>query len=48
MTGDNHGRTSEKATLLVRAVDEILGTHRHISQICTALVFIAIESASAH
>ncbi len=28
MTGDNHGRTSEKATLLVRAVDEILGTHR--------------------
>jgi hypothetical protein len=29
MTGDHHGRTSEKATLLVRAADEILGTHRH-------------------
>jgi hypothetical protein len=28
MTGDHHGRTSEKATLLVRAADEILGTHR--------------------
>src|ERR1039458_878622 len=27
MTGDHHGRTSEKATLLVRAADEILGTH---------------------
>jgi hypothetical protein len=28
MTGDHHGRTSEKATLQVRAADEILGTHR--------------------
>src|SRR6266567_4818381 len=28
MTGDHQGRTSEKATLQVRAVDEILGTHR--------------------
>jgi hypothetical protein len=27
MTGDHQGRTSEKATLQVRAVDEILGTH---------------------
>ena len=27
MTGDHHGRTSEKATLQVRATDEILGTH---------------------
>jgi hypothetical protein len=27
MTGDPHGRTAGKATLLVRAVDEILGTH---------------------
>jgi creatinine amidohydrolase len=28
MTGDPHGRTAGKATLLVRAMDEILGTHR--------------------
>jgi hypothetical protein len=27
MTGDPHGRTAGKATLLVRAVDEIVGTH---------------------
>jgi hypothetical protein len=28
MTGDHHGRTAGGATLLVRAMDEILGTHR--------------------
>ena len=28
MTGDHHGRTARRATLLVRAADEILGTHR--------------------
>ena len=28
MTGDHHGRMAGRATLLVRAVDEILGTHR--------------------
>ena len=28
MTDDHHGRTSGRATLLVRAVDEILGTHK--------------------
>jgi nucleotide-binding universal stress UspA family protein len=28
MTGDHHGRTAGRATLLVRAVDGILGTHR--------------------
>jgi hypothetical protein len=27
MTGDHHGRTARRATLLVTAVDEILGTH---------------------
>jgi hypothetical protein len=27
MIGDPHGRTTGRATLLVRAVDEILGTH---------------------
>jgi hypothetical protein len=30
MTGDHHGRTARRATLLVRAADEILGTHRLI------------------
>ena len=29
MTDDHHGRTAGRATLLVRAVDEILGTHSH-------------------
>jgi hypothetical protein len=28
MNGDHHGRTAERATLLVRTVDDILGTHR--------------------
>ena len=27
MTSDHHGRVAERATPLVRAVDEILGTH---------------------
>jgi hypothetical protein len=27
MTGDHHGRTAGSATLLVSAVDRILGTH---------------------
>jgi hypothetical protein len=27
MIGDHYGRTASRATLLIRAVDEILGTH---------------------
>jgi hypothetical protein len=27
MTGDHHGQTTKRATLLVTAADEILGTH---------------------
>jgi hypothetical protein len=27
MAGDHHGRTARRATLLVTATDEILGTH---------------------
>ena len=27
MTGDHHGQTAGRATLLARAMDEILGTH---------------------
>jgi hypothetical protein len=30
MTGDHHGRSARRATLLVRAVDAILGTHRRV------------------
>jgi hypothetical protein len=30
MTGDHHGQTAGTATLLVRAVDGILGTHRFL------------------
>jgi hypothetical protein len=29
MTGDHHGRMAGRATLLVRAVDEILGMHTY-------------------
>jgi hypothetical protein len=28
MTGDHHGQTAGTATLLVKAVDEISGTHK--------------------
>ena len=28
MIGDHHGRTAERTTLMLRAVDDILGTHR--------------------
>ena len=30
MIGDHHGRTAGSTTLLVRAVDDLLGTHRVI------------------
>jgi hypothetical protein len=32
MMGDHHGRTAGRATLLVRAIDEILGTHNGYPQ----------------
>jgi hypothetical protein len=32
MTGDHHGREAERATLLVRATEEILGTHKGIDR----------------
>jgi hypothetical protein len=28
MTGDHHGQTAGRATLLARGMDEILGTHK--------------------
>ena len=35
MTGDHHGQTAGTATLLVRAVDGILGTHRSRAGSCS-------------
>jgi integrase len=32
MTDDHHGRTVGRATLLVRAVDDVLGTHNWVPQ----------------
>jgi hypothetical protein len=40
MIGDHHGRTSENATLLVRAADETLGTHSARTLVSRALVAI--------
>jgi hypothetical protein len=37
MTGDHHGREAERATLLVRAMEEILGTHSAIDRIALVL-----------
>jgi len=36
MTGDHHGQSTERATLLVRGVDAILGTHKCWQQPCRA------------
>jgi transposase, IS6 family len=33
MIGDHHGWTAERATLLLRAVDDILGTHRSSNEL---------------
>ena len=33
MTGDHHGRTARRATLLVTAADEILSTHKRKRQL---------------
>jgi hypothetical protein len=33
MTGDHHGRGAGQATLLVRAADAILGTHKIMKEI---------------
>ncbi len=40
MIGDHHYRTAARATLLVTAADEILGTHRSASlagSVCTGV-----------
>jgi hypothetical protein len=37
MIDDHHGRTAWRATLLVRAVDEILGTHTFTVSLQAAL-----------
>jgi hypothetical protein len=38
MIGDHHHRTAAKATLLVTAVDEILGTHTMERRIVSAMI----------
>jgi hypothetical protein len=35
MIGDHHGQSAGQATLLVRALDAILGTHTHEQQVFT-------------
>src|SRR5258708_39766621 len=35
MIGDHHGRSAGRATLLVRAADGILGTHRSRARACS-------------
>jgi hypothetical protein len=37
MTGDHHGRTARRATLLVRAADEILGTHSIVTPLAVCM-----------
>jgi hypothetical protein len=46
MTGDPHGRTAGKATLLVRAMDEILGTYRLIAVDVDAIIVTACSRRS--
>jgi hypothetical protein len=51
MTGDHHGRTAGRATLLARALDEILGTHNrrlknHIRQIQALGFAVSITKAA--
>jgi hypothetical protein len=43
MTGDHHGRITGGATLLVRAVDDILGTHRLAHRPLIALLYRLAE-----
>jgi hypothetical protein len=51
MIGDHHGRTAGRAILLVRAMDEILGTHRcavrWVERTGRALTALATASRSA-
>ena len=44
MTGDHHGLMAGRATLLVRAVDEILGTHG--SQTIVSRISLVVCSAA--
>ena len=36
MTGDHHGRTASRATLLITVTDKILGTHRPVAAVALA------------
>jgi hypothetical protein len=55
MNGDHHGREAERATLLVRVMDEILGTHNTGSAIrlpkavpLVSLTQFAVVCSDAH
>jgi hypothetical protein len=45
MIGDHHGRRAGRATLLVRAVDDILGTHRLGQALIATLAALALVSS---
>jgi len=47
MIGDHHGRTAGMATLLVRAVDGILGTHRRKATVMRAEIVTARRDPSS-
>jgi hypothetical protein len=44
MIGDHRGRTAGRATLLVRAMDEILGTHTVSRRKCPADLSLRAET----
>ena len=47
MIGDHHGRTAGRATLLIRAVGEIFGTHRSVALLGDAIHNLSDVSTSA-
>ncbi len=54
MTGDHYGGTAVRATLLARAMDEILGTHRFSSRklplvmrAIAAMAWVSVKSAAS-
>ena len=48
MTGDHHGRAAGRATLLVRAMDGILGTHRFVLTARTEVTDLILIFSERH
>jgi len=46
MISDHHGRTAGRATLLVRAVDDILGTHRTGEAVLISLTLCSVDAVA--